>query len=817
VNSAELSRRVPLQRWRDELAIVALLALIACGLALGGWAWRLERVVYDLGLTLWSRPAPEDIVILAIDDASIDAIGRWPWRRAVHASMLERLVQAKPKAIALDLVLSEPDPDPEQDRLLARSLQRSVERGVPVVAPVAWQSVYSANMAVTLPIAALKDHLQVGASEAAVDADGVLRHAFLKAGPADAPYRHIALALLQAGGGQLHANVHTQSIGARGPAAGPNTATSPAFVRDGMLLIRYLGPPGTVRTVSYVDVLRGAVPASSLAGRHVFVGMTAKGLFDTLATPVNGQHDAMAGVEVLANIFHTLRSGDTIQAWPEWAVALLSTLLLVALVSAFGAFGPRRALPTAMAAVPLAVITSLWALRTGLWCSPVPFALPAVLAYPLWSWRRLERAVAGLDQEIARLAAEPLVAANVTDATAALPLSLPLSRPTGAATATSLKARDDIDTRLRTLQRAGTVVRQARRFLADSLAALPTAMLVADERSQVLLANPKAAALFDVESADELQGLDLSRLLGEFSTQTPFDWPAAAAALDPGGPGVAIEGTLARAAAPVQAMQAVTTGDYVVHLAAVDLQGQRRLIVTIADIAPVKQAQREREEALAFVSHDLRSPASSIVLLADLHLKQEPVRAPADLLLEVRRLAVRTLSLSEEFVRVAQVQSLPLQRQPVAAQLLLDDALADLRAQAQAAGVVLQTSLLDGANDEVRLDRPLVARAIGNLVSNAIKHSPRDGAVSISARSQQGGLWVGVRDRGPGLSAAQLAQLALGDQGAMVRDVRGVGLGLLFVQRVARRHGGSLLTHSPDEGGGALFELHIPGAGPDHR
>jgi CHASE2 domain-containing sensor protein/nitrogen-specific signal transduction histidine kinase len=807
VNAAEVSRRLPLLRWRDELAIMALLGLMACGLALGNWAWRLERVVYDLGLTMWSRPAPADIIIIAIDDASIDAIGRWPWRRAVHASMLERLLPAKPKAIALDILLIEPDPDAEQDRLLARSLQRSVERGVPVVAPVSWQSVYAAQMAVTLPTAALKDYLQLGASESAVDADGVLRHAFLSAGPVDAPYRHFALALLQAGGGQLHPAVRTTSNNATGPAAGPTSLRSAGYVRDGMFLVRYLGPPGTVHTVSYVDVLRGAVPASSFAGRYVFVGMTAKGLLDTLATPVNGQHEAMAGVEVLANIFHTLRSGDTVQGWPEAAVALLSTLLLMALVTSFSAFGPRRALPTAVAAVPLAVIVSLWALRSGVWCNPVPFALPAVLAYPLWSWRRLERAVAGLDQEIARLAAEPLVAANVLDTAVAAPVI-----GTGTAVATPLQSRDDIETRLRTLQRAGTVVRQARRFLADSLAALPTAMLLADERSHVLLANPKAAALFDVESADDLQGLDLARLLGEFTTQAPFDWPAAAAALDPGGPGVAVEGTLARAAVQDLPMPPAGKGDYVVPLAAVDLQGQRRLIVTIADIAPVKQAQREREEALAFVSHDLRSPASSIVLLADLHLKQQPVQAPADLLLEVRRLAVRTLSLSEEFVRVAQVQSLPLQRQAVAPQLLLDDALADLRAQAQAAAVVLETSLADGDHDDVLLDRALVARAIGNLVSNAIKHSSAGAAVTITVKPQQGDLWVGVRDRGSGLSAAQLAQLAQGDQGALVRDARGVGLGLLFVQRVARRHGGSLHAHSPGEGGGALFELHIPGS-----
>jgi CHASE2 domain-containing sensor protein/signal transduction histidine kinase len=801
----------PSFRWRDEIAIALVLALLAAGLALGAWVWRLERVVYDLGLTLWSRPAPADIVIVAIDDASIDAIGRWPWRRAVHASLLERMAQAQPKAVALDIVLSEPDPDPEQDRLLARALARSLGRQVPVVVPVAWQSTYSASLAITEPVAVLREHLKLGASEAPVDPDGVLRHAFLSAGPAQAPYPHFALALLQAGGGQVHEKVRAVLDNGNGASAGPTAgpsmkggagdATAPVrdgYIRDGRLLIRYVGPPRSIDTVSYVDVLSGAVPASQLAGRYVFVGMTAQGLGDTLATPVNGRHESMPGVEALANVLYTLRSGDTIRSASPVLVAALSGALLTALVWSFGRFGPRRALPTAVAAVPLAVLASLWALRTGLWCSPVPFALPAVLAYPLWSWRRLERAVTGLDQEIARLAAEPLVAANVLEGEAAA---------VGAITSRASDAGDDIEARLHTLRRAGTVVRQARRFLADSLAALPTAMLVADEQAHVLLANPKAALLFEVDSAEELQGLDLARLLAEFSTATPFDWPAAAAALDPGGAGVAVEGTLRRVAttdAPGGA------GDYVVHLAAVDLQGQRRLIVTIADIAPVKQAQREREEALAFVSHDLRSPASSIVLLADLNLKQPQPAANAELLYEMRRLAVRTLSLSEEFVRAAQVQTLPLQRVPLSLQALMDDALVDLRAQAQAAQVTLQTSLQPDPEAGLVLDRALVSRAIGNLVSNAIKHSPRGATVAVTGQLQEDQLVLGVRDRGPGLSASQMAQLARGDQGALVRDARGVGLGLLFVQRVARRHGGSLQARAPTEGAGALFELVLP-------
>jgi CHASE2 domain-containing sensor protein len=114
-----LRRRWP--GWRDEIVIAAMLALLAVGLALGGWAWRLERLVYDMGMSLWSRPTPADIVIVAIDDASIDAIGRWPWRRAVLATLVERVAQAQPKAVALDIIFSEPDPDPEQDNVLARA------------------------------------------------------------------------------------------------------------------------------------------------------------------------------------------------------------------------------------------------------------------------------------------------------------------------------------------------------------------------------------------------------------------------------------------------------------------------------------------------------------------------------------------------------------------------------------------------------------------------------------------------------------------------------------------------------------------------
>jgi CHASE2 domain-containing sensor protein/signal transduction histidine kinase len=974
VNPAALRRRAAAwPRWRDTAAVGVALGALAVALALGGWALRLERLVYDTALALWRRPAPAELLIIAIDDASVQAIGRWPWKRAVHATLLERLAPARPRAVALDLLLSEPDADPEQDRLLAQALRRAA----PVVAPVGWQGDGAGHIVALEPAPALRAALHLGAAEAGVESDGVLRDAFLStrsalgaagsgagvvtgsatgigtatgiasagasasgtasasasaggadartgadprgdpaagavssagaAAPADAgiAYPHLALALLQAGGEAVHPRTlaAVELAGAARPGA---------LLREGRFAIRYLGPPGTVNRVSYAEVLAGAVAPERLAGRYLLVGMTAQGLGDTLATPVNSRHLAMPGVEVHANILHTLRSGDAIRTLAPAGVAALSLLLLLALLVAMQRLGTRTALPLALAAPLAAVAASALALQAGWWLSPVPFALAALLAYPLWSWRRLERAVRRLDGEIARLRATPAL--------------LGLAEPAGPAAAARARRSDSdqLEARLHTLRRAADGLREARHFLADALAALPTAVLVAEvdaaaagsaadaaakaaanaaagttvsstagagdiatagailgatldpaagaaaiaavgttagtnigapvkpsaspaaspaaeataspifdtsfhlgdakpgsaiDQARVVLANPQAAALFDVDDADELLGLDLARLLGEFRTAEPLDWPATLARLRPGDAAVAVE---ARRDEPGGG----AGRELLLHAAAVLAPGAdapagtRRLIVTLADIAAVKQAERSREEALAFVSHDLRSPAQSIVLLADLNL-QGALQTPREALLaEVRQLAARTLALSEGFVRAAQAQTQPLAREPVVLPALVDEVLAGLRPQALAAGLQLLAPPPAAGLPPLAADRMLLARALANLVGNAIRHAPAGTAVVVGLEADEQHLRLSVRDAGAGLSQAQWAQLERGvagpAEGAAVGDARGVGLGLLFVQRVARRHGGALRARPPAPGGGGAcltIELPLPGSG----
>ncbi len=291
------------QRYREAILIGLALVAVALAILHEDWAWRAERVLYDLGLSLSARPAPDDIVIVAIDDRSIAEIGVWPWRRAVHATLLERLANAHPRAVFLDLLLSEPDSDPRQDALLASALRKAA----PVMLPVAWYSAANAAPLLLEPVAALREAASLVQAEAQPDSDGIMRHVFLRAGLGRPDLPHAALALLRTGGEVLPGNLQIER------AQQVSSGDARTWVRDERMAIRFQGRPGLLRRVSYVDVLSGAVPAEALRGKYVLVGMTAIGMGDAHATPMGGVYGQMPGIEIIGQTLQSLRSADTLR------------------------------------------------------------------------------------------------------------------------------------------------------------------------------------------------------------------------------------------------------------------------------------------------------------------------------------------------------------------------------------------------------------------------------------------------------------------------------------------------------------------------
>ena len=108
-------------------------------------------------------------------------------------------------------------------------------------------------------------------------------------------------------------------------------------------------------------------------------------------------------------------------------------------------------------------------------------------------------------------------------------------------------------------------------------------------------------------------------------------------------------------------------------------------------------------------------------------------------------------------------------------------------------------------------------RALVNLLGNAVKFSPEHSVVTVSISMQDGHHVLTVTDQGPGIPQSELGRLFRRyerlEQGRPSRLPPGIGLGLVFIDTVARRHGGRV-TVTSEPGQGARFALWLPGAPP---
>ncbi len=166
---------------RKYLTLSLGTTVFALVLLQSGWLTNLNYLAYDYSLQVVQRPPSSDIVIVAIDDQSLARMGRWPWSRGLHAQLIDKLTLADSRAVALDLILAEPDrADPEGDKALAQALRRNGRVVLPVI-PEQTDIDGLLHEAEPLEIfgrnAAALGHIGIE-----LDLDGKVRRSFLKAG-----------------------------------------------------------------------------------------------------------------------------------------------------------------------------------------------------------------------------------------------------------------------------------------------------------------------------------------------------------------------------------------------------------------------------------------------------------------------------------------------------------------------------------------------------------------------------------------------------------------------------------------------------------
>jgi signal transduction histidine kinase len=226
--------------------------------------------------------------------------------------------------------------------------------------------------------------------------------------------------------------------------------------------------------------------------------------------------------------------------------------------------------------------------------------------------------------------------------------------------------------------------------------------------------------------------------------------------------------------------------------------------------AALLESDRRKDEFIATLSHELRNPLAPLQnALQLLRMKRSSDPQLAEVQEMMERQVKHLVRLVDDLLEMSRITrgALELRRERVELAVVVRNAIETSEPLMRGAGHRLEVALppgpvwLDG--DPVRL-----AQILGNLLNNAARYTPKDGAISLRAQAHDRQVSVAVRDNGIGFAPAEAARLF--EMFSRGRASSGLGIGLALSRRLAQMHGGSLEAASAGPGQGAEFTLRLP-------
>jgi two-component system sensor histidine kinase SenX3 len=233
-------------------------------------------------------------------------------------------------------------------------------------------------------------------------------------------------------------------------------------------------------------------------------------------------------------------------------------------------------------------------------------------------------------------------------------------------------------------------------------------------------------------------------------------------------------------------------------------------VVLVRDESRLRRLEAIRQEFVANVSHELKTPIGAIALLAEtLAATDDPADAERriDLLVEE---AHRLGRIIDDLLELSEVEGRDRSREPVDLADLVDASVRRLQPLAEQLGVTIELEL--AASQACLADDRQLGSAVTNLLDNALKYADGRSPVTVTVRPGDGWADVVVQDHGIGIPQPEQERVFerfYRVDKARSRDTGGTGLGLAIVRNVARAHGGEVLVTSR-EGEGSTFTLRLP-------
>ena len=238
------------------------------------------------------------------------------------------------------------------------------------------------------------------------------------------------------------------------------------------------------------------------------------------------------------------------------------------------------------------------------------------------------------------------------------------------------------------------------------------------------------------------------------------------------------------------------------------------IVGVLSDITQLKEMDQMKTDLMAMVTHEIRTPLATVRGFAQILLKGGIGGDKSKEFLEIiNRQSNRLVNLVNDFLDITRIESgrQVITKGPVDMDKLVQNAVADLKPLADEKNISLQYAS-PGGLPEVFGDRNLIEQVLINLISNAIKYSPKGAWARIGIAQQNGSVAIAVQDNGLGIPKESIPRLF--EKFYRVRcddrkDIIGTGLGLSLVKQIIDVHQGTIRVES-EHGKGSTFTFTVP-------
>lgn len=507
--------------------------------------------------------------------------------------------------------------------------------------------------------------------------------------------------------------------------------------------------------VSLSDAIHSGASRTLLKDKYVLVGVTAPSLGDRYPTLYSGKNNASTpGVAILASVLNASLNNALIEEAPPWVIFSATMVLLLAMLQSLLILTPRYALILASVMIIGSIAGSYASLSLmDYWIDPVPFLIIAILLQPLWAWRRLEAIV-------------HFVQDKATD----LQLFQAKHR-----TSQSVKpSREVVLKNAKLLDHAVASARTELDFLSLIVDEMPNSVFIFNAQDELLLCNQKVKQLFPEHVLQTGSHLD------ELATYLSIP-VANLEKIDASSTGQSV----------LQLNTSMGLRHFILKATKLDSPNENSIrLVILMDVTELRQSQTQRDRALQFLSHDMRTPIASILSLTH--------RAPGETDEVERKIthhARSLLNMMDDFILTISAEAAQYSVQPVLLDNLINDSLEEVADLAKAKGITIQDDS-DASSIFVEVNTRLFVRALINLLFNAIKFSPTHSSIKIQSTCS------GHTELGKALVAIEVSNQIdeIGDSSHLIPSMPGFGLGLDFVDNVIQRHRGTIERAIPAHG-----------------